>query len=75
MASQKGHLAVVNALLAAGANVHRVANNGATALSRATANSHADVVAILEARIAELAALEAAEMAKEKDSKKRKRRA
>ena len=65
----------VNALIAAGANVHHVDNDGATALSCATAHDHPEIVAILEARIAELAALEAAEKAKEKDSKKRKRRA
>ena len=54
--------------------VHHVDNEGDTALSRATANSHAEIVAALEARIAELAALEAADKATEKDSKDRKRR-
>ena len=62
-------------MLAAGANVHHISNAGHNALSLATAFNHAEVVAALEARIAELAALEAAEKAKEKDSKKRKWRA
>ena len=40
---------------AAGADVHHTANNGATALSAATANKHPEVAALLKARIAELA--------------------
>jgi ankyrin repeat protein len=52
IASQEGHLAVVRELLGLGASPGLVAHNGATALSRATANGHPAIAQLLRAALA-----------------------
>jgi ankyrin repeat protein len=43
----KGHLAVVEALIEAGANVNHIADNGLTSLMAATTKEHIDIVRAL----------------------------
>ena len=54
MASQKGHIDVVRSLLAAGADPRRADHHGFTALDVAKEKKHTQIVALLEAKIAEL---------------------
>ena len=54
MDTQEGHIEVVRALIQADADVHHVANDGATALSLAKQNKHSEIVALLNERIAQL---------------------
>ena len=54
MASQQGHLDVVQALLAKGADVNAKDNDGATALMLASQNGHLDVVQALLAKGADV---------------------
>ena len=54
MASQLGHIDVVRSLLAAGADPRHAVHNGFTALDSAKHNKHTQIVALLEAKIAEL---------------------
>jgi ankyrin repeat protein len=56
LAAQFGHIEVVRALLAANADPLIVSHNGATALSVAKALNHTAIAALLETRLAELAA-------------------
>ena len=56
MAAMSGHIEVVRALLAANADPRIVSHNGATALSLAKHFNHPAIAALLEARLAELAA-------------------
>jgi len=54
MASQNGHIDVVRSLLAAGADPPHADHNGFTALDIAKHYKHPQIVALLEAKIAEL---------------------
>ena len=54
MASQNGHIDVVRSLLAAGADPPHADHNGLTALDVAKHYKHPQIVALLEAYIAEL---------------------
>ena len=54
MASQQGHIDVVRSLLAAGADPRLALHNGFTALGVAKLSKHPQIVALLEAKIAEL---------------------
>ena len=56
LASQEGQLQAVRSLLLAGADPRLAAHDGTTALDDAKRNKHNDIVALLEARLAELAA-------------------
>ena len=56
LAAKNGHIEVVRALLAANADPRIVTHNGHTALSLAKAKNHPAIAALLEARLAELAA-------------------
>ena len=56
LAAQEGHIEVVRALLAANADPRIAAHNGGTALFVAKAMNHTAIAALLEARLAELAA-------------------
>ena len=56
MSARNGHIEVVRALLAANADPRIVAPNGATSLSVAKAKKRTAIAALLEARLAELAA-------------------
>jgi ankyrin repeat protein len=54
MVSQYGHIDVVRSLLAAGADPRLAVHNGFTALDAAKHKKHTQIVALLEAKIAEL---------------------
>jgi ankyrin repeat protein len=54
MASHQGHIDVVRSLLAAGADPRLAIHNGFTALDIAKDSKHPQIVALLEAKIAEL---------------------
>jgi ankyrin repeat protein len=54
VASQEGHIDVVRSLLAAGADPRLALHNGLMALDSAKHNKHTQIVALLEAKIAEL---------------------
>ena len=54
MASQNGHIDVVRSLLAAGVDPQIATHNGITALDAAKHFKHTQIVAWLEAKIAEL---------------------
>jgi ankyrin repeat protein len=56
LASQGGQLQATRSLLLAGADPRLAAHDRATALDDAKRNKHNDIVALLEARLAELAA-------------------
>ena len=56
LAAQNGHIEVVRALLAANADPRIVSHKGNTAFSLAKAQNHPVITALLEARLAELAA-------------------
>jgi ankyrin repeat protein len=56
LASQEGQLQAVRSLLLAGADPRLAAHDGTTALDDAKRNKHTAIVALLEARLAELAA-------------------
>ena len=54
MASHQGHIDVVRSVLAAGADPRLARHNGTNALDAAKHFKHSQVVALLEAKIAEL---------------------
>ena len=56
LASEAGQLQAVRSLLLAGADPHLAAHDCTTALDDAKSNKHTAIVALLEARLAELAA-------------------
>ena len=62
VAAQNGHIEVVRALLAVNSDPRIVTYNGNTALSLAKAKNHPAIAALLEARLAELAAAGSARM-------------